>query len=181
MVVFSVGILTPEPTLDSAMNRRVAALGITLVAVLVVGVLLLQPPLWFVDAGDFGNATVTVADENGTQLATVDVRVADTRQERRVGLMQTDSLSNGSGMLFVHPRDAQYTYHMKNMAFDIDIIFVGANGTVTAVRHASAPDAGESTDTYTGRGKYVLEVPRGFANATGIEMGDEVRVPDEVT
>lgn len=160
------------------MNRgRIAFVGAFL-AVIALGVLLAFPPLALVSVGEYDTATVTVVDENGTTLATVDVRLADTPDKRRVGLMRTDTLATGSGMLFVHPREGTYTYHMRNMAFDIDMVFVAANGTVTTVHHASAPENDESTDRYTGRGQYVLEVPRGYANATGIDTGDRVLVPN---
>ena len=180
MVVFSVGTLTLRPAYRMGMNRKVLALGAALIAVVLV-VALLYPPLWLVSLDGYDGETVTIFDKNGTRLATVDVRVADTWDKRRVGLMRTDSLANGSGMLFVHPADSHHSYHMRNMAFDIDIIFVGANGTVRKVYHASAPDAGKESETYSGHGKYVLEVPRGYANATGIALGDRIQIPDSIS
>jgi hypothetical protein len=95
--------------------------------------------------------------------------------------MRTDSLADGTGMLFVHPSEGSYTYHMRNVAFDIDMLFLDANGTVTTVHHATAPEAGADSDRYTGRGKYVLEVPRGFANRTGVGPGDRVSVPERLS
>ncbi|PSQ59543.1 MAG: DUF192 domain-containing protein [Halobacteriales archaeon SW_9_67_25] len=163
------------------MNRRQAVvLGTALLGAAALAVLLTVPPLALVDADEYETTTVTVYDENETRLATVDVRIADTREKRRIGLMRTDSLESGAGMLFVHARDGTYTYHMRNVSFDIDIVFVGADGTVTTVHHASAPDPGEDSETYTGRGKYVLEVPRGYTNATGIDVGDSVEIPEAV-
>ncbi len=160
-------------------RRQAVVLFAALLGAVAVAVLLTVPPLPFVDAGNYETATVTIHDSDGTRLATVDVRIADTREKRRIGLMRTDSLDSGSGMLFVHPRDGTYTYHMRNMSFDIDIVFVAADGTITTVHHASAPDPGEDSETYTGRGKYVLEVPRGYTNATGIDVGDRVEIPDD--
>lgn len=160
--------------------RKGAVFGVALLAAVAVAVVLAFPPLALVDTGDYATTTVTVYDHNDTRLASVDVRIADTREKRRIGLMRAGSLANDSGMLFVHPREGTYTYHMRNMSFDIDIVFVDAEGTVTRIHHASAPDPGEDSATYTGRGKYVLEVPRGYTNATGIDPGDRVEVPDDV-
>jgi uncharacterized membrane protein (UPF0127 family) len=151
-----------------------------LIGVLVVAFVLIFPPVSVVDPGKYDTATVTIHDEVGAELATVDVRIADTKEKRRVGLMRTESLANGSGMLFVHPRDGTYTYHMENMAFDIDIIFVDASGTITSIHQAAAPGPDETTDTYTGRGRYVLEVPRGFTEAADIRVGHRVEIPDDV-
>ena len=129
-------------------------------------------------------AVVTVSDPNGTRVATVDARVADTRKERIRGLSGTDRLANGSGMLFVHPRNGTHGYVMRGMAYPLDIVFVapcetcgpGVDGRVTVVRHAPVPPPGASSPTYEGRGRWVLEVPRGYADARGIDAGDHVRI-----
>ncbi|WP_336000505.1 DUF192 domain-containing protein [Halorientalis halophila] len=134
------------------------------------------------EPGDYENTTVTVAEANGTTLATVDVRIADTDRKRYVGLSQTESLDPGEGMLFVHDGVDTHGYVMRDMAFPLDIIFVAPDGTITRIHHADPePDAsGEDLTRYEGRGKYVLEVPRGYANETGIEEGDAVEIPDGV-
>jgi uncharacterized membrane protein (UPF0127 family) len=159
-------------------TREAVVLVAALLGVLAIAVVLVFPPVAVIDPGPYESTTVTLHDEDGTELATVEARLADTKAKRRIGLMRTDSLEEGSGMLFVHSREGTYTYHMENVAFDIDIVFVDADGTVTAIHHATAPGAGGASDTYTGRGRYVLEVPRGFTNRTGLETGDRVAVPD---
>jgi len=130
----------------------------------------------------YGNATVTVADENGTELATVDVRIADTDRKRYIGLSETASLEPGQGMLFVHEQVDRHAYVMRNMSFPLDIVFAAPNGTITTIHHAAVePNAsGGALTRYEGRGKYVLEVPRGYTNATGIAVGDELRIPADV-
>ncbi|MEZ3142296.1 DUF192 domain-containing protein [Halobaculum sp. MBLA0143] len=137
-----------------------------------------------VDAGVFtpssyDDATVTVTDEDGSRLATVDVRVADTFQKRYTGLSDTASLADGEGMLFVHDRPGTHAYVMRDMAFPLDILFVDENGTVTTVHHAELPSS-DTADSdlrrYRGYGVYVLEVPHGYTNRTGIDAGDTVTV-----
>lgn len=166
------------------MARRLTALGGVLV-VLLIGVVVAQSGilLWVTGGQDpAGEGTVTVVDENGTTLATVSVRVADTRAERYTGLSETDSLRNGSGMLFVHPSEGTHAYVMRNMSFPLDIVFVAANGTITTIHHAPVePNATDNLTRYRGTGKYVLEVPRRYTNATGIAVGDRVEIPANVT
>jgi len=162
-------------------TRKGVVLAAALAGSVAVALGLAFPPLALVDPGDYDTSTVTIRDNDGTRLATVDVRIANTQEKRRVGLMRTESLENGSGMLFVHRREGTHTYHMRNMSFDIDIVFIDEEGTVTRIHHASVPGPGEESDTYTGRGRYVLEVPRGYTNATGVDPGDRVEIPDEVT
>lgn len=157
----------------------VAGLLVVLAALLAVQFGLFSPPL---DAGDYENATVTLRDDNGTALSTVSVRIADTARKQRVGLSETDSLAHGEGMLFVHDDVDTRAYVMREMAFPLDIVFADADGTVTAVHHAPREpgQSGDQLTRYRGRAKYVLEVPRGYANATGLRGGDTIAVPDHV-
>ncbi|MFB6220824.1 MAG: DUF192 domain-containing protein [Halolamina sp.] len=129
------------------------------------------------DSGE--RTTVTFVDENDTTLATAEVAVSDTFPERYTGLSDTESLGPNEGMLFVHPSEGNYTYVMRDMAFPIDIVFVAANGTITTVHHAELPEDGEDLQGYSGRGKYVVELPYEFTAEHGIEVGDRVLIPDE--
>jgi uncharacterized membrane protein (UPF0127 family) len=61
---------------------------------------------------------------------------------------------------------------MHDMAFPVDIIFAGANGTVTTV-HEAAPESPPLT-RYEGTGTYVLEVPRGWSDRHGVDPGDRL-------
>ena len=150
------------------------------IAVLLVGVLLAEAGLvaapWTADRGE-----VRVLDDDGDPKAVVEVAVADTWGERYTGLSDHESLAAGEGMLFVHASEGERTYVMRDMDFAIDIIFVDADGEITTVEHARAPGPDEdgSDLEYTGRAKYVLEVPRGYANETGVEPGDEVEIEYE--
>jgi len=126
----------------------------------------------------YERATVTAYDENGTELATVEVRVADTRGKRYLGLSATDDLPTGEGMLFVHESENSYSYVMRNMSFPLDIVFVSSDERVTAIHHAPVPD-GDAERSYSGRAKWVLEVPRGWTNRTGLDVGDRVAIPPD--
>ncbi|RQG93136.1 DUF192 domain-containing protein [Natrarchaeobius halalkaliphilus] len=124
--------------------------------------------------------TVTVLDDDGEPKATVEVEVADTLQERYTGLSDHDSLEAGHGMLFVHASEDDRTYVMREMDFDIDIVFIGGDRTVTSIENARAPEPGEDGEElrYSGRAQWVLEVPRGYANETEMAVGDDVAIDD---
>jgi uncharacterized membrane protein (UPF0127 family) len=155
------------------MRRRLVA--VTLLVALVVGAwLAFAPPLALVDPGTYDRTTLTVYDADGEKRGTVDVRIADTRAKRRVGLSRTDALGNDSGMLFVHPKAGTHTYVMRNMSFPLDIVFLAPNGTVTEIHHAPV-DGGP----YDGRGKYVLEVRRGWMTDAGVGVGGRVEIPED--
>ena len=161
--------------------ERAQRLLLAVAAVSLIGLLLLQTglvtPPWAED-----RAVVRVVDgDTGEELAVVEADVADTPAERYTGLSEHDALADGEGMLFVHAGEDERTYVMREMAFDIDIVFIGADGEITTIEHARAPAPGEDgTDLeYTGRAKWVLEVPRGYTNETGIDVGDDVEIEYE--
>ncbi|WP_254542765.1 DUF192 domain-containing protein [Halomarina pelagica] len=149
--------------------------GLTLVAAGVVPLPVGAPP-----ADDYDRTTVTISDENGTELGSVEARVADTWQKRYTGLSNTSSLPADEGMLFVHEKPQQLTYVMRGMDFGIDIVFVSANGTITEIHHAPKPPEGADGEDfrYSGRGKYVLEVNYDWTTRHGVEVGDRVSAPD---
>jgi len=133
----------------------------------------LNPP----DPDGYDRVTVTAYDESGTELASVEARVADTRPKRYLGLSNTSELETGDGMLFVHEEADSYGYVMREMAFPLDILFVGADERVTTIHYAGVPE-GSYEKTYRGRGKWVLEVPRGWSNRTGVDVGDRIAIPE---
>lgn len=136
------------------------------------------PPLPLLETGEYDETTVTVQSTDGTELGSVDVRIADTQVKRQIGLSRTDRLENGSGMLFIHDGPGSKSYVMRNMSFGIDIVFIDSGGTITEIHSARPPPDDDAP--YTGRGLYVLEVPRGWTAERGIEPGDTVVIPDSV-
>ncbi|MFB6138904.1 MAG: DUF192 domain-containing protein [Halosimplex sp.] len=164
------------------MERRRIAWGLTAsLVVLVAGVYGLQSGLLYQvdqpDPGSYDRVTVTAYDDNGTELATVRARVADTRAKRVLGLSDTATLPMGEGMLFVHAHADRHGYVMRDMSFPLDMVFVGGDERITVIHHAAVPD-GKYETVYRGRAKWVLEVPRGWANRTGVDEGDRIAIPE---
>jgi uncharacterized membrane protein (UPF0127 family) len=163
-------------------RKRLATVALAVVAVLAVGAVAVATNPGLLPTGEYDRTTVTAVDEEtDEELATVRVRIADTQQKRYTGLSDTESLGENEGMLFVHDAEGEYAYVMREMAFPLDIVFVDAEGTVTRIHHAELPDEGTSGDDltrYPGRGRYVLEVPYGYTDDRGIEVGDRLRIPE---
>ncbi|MFC4451479.1 DUF192 domain-containing protein [Halorussus aquaticus] len=121
------------------------------------------------------NATFVVEDGENVNVS---LRVANEPEERQSGLMHRESLANNSGMVFVYEDAQQVSFWMKNTLIPLDMIFVAPNGTVLNVQHAS-PQPNASTDELErypsdGQTKYVVELPRGFANRTGVGPGTKL-------
>jgi len=161
------------------MHRRLSLLILVVLVGALLGFYTLYPPLTLVDGDDHEQTNVTVAAENGTELATVDAKLAETREQRRIGLSRTDSLENGSGMLFVHSEPDTQSYVMRNMSFGLDIVFIAPNGTITEIHDAPHPDEA-GTGPYSGFGQYILEVPRGWMDAIGATVGDTIEIPEPI-
>jgi uncharacterized membrane protein (UPF0127 family) len=137
--------------------------------------LVIREPAW----DDYGNATVTIHDgETNRTLATVDVRLAESYDEKYTGLSDTETLRNGTGMLFVYDEENSRTYVMREMNYPLDIVFVGADGRINAIREAPAPGPNEDGNDIqrSGSAKRILEVPRGWMRAQNVTEGDRIVV-----
>lgn len=109
----------------------------------------------------------------GKQLA---VEVADSHAEQEKGLGERDSLEWGTGMYFAYARPAFYGFWMKGMRFPIDIVFV-REGRIVEI-HPQVPfekDGNGPTIRPRSLADGVLEVPAGFAEASGWQVGDRMR------
>jgi uncharacterized membrane protein (UPF0127 family) len=105
----------------------------------------------------------------------VAIEVADTDATRSRGLMWRSTLADGHGMLFVFPEASEHTFWMKNTLIPLDMLFIGADGTVVGVH----PDATPLSTAPIGVGlpsRWVLEVPGGWAARHGAAAGDRVEL-----
>jgi Uncharacterized conserved protein len=120
---------------------------------------------------------VRVETADGDRLGSVTAAVADTPDLRYTGLSDTESLPDDRGMLFVHESVRDRTYVMRRMAFGIDIVYADADGVITDIHHAPAPEPDEdgASQGYPGRGKYVLEVVYRWTAERGVSAGDVLR------
>lgn len=153
-----------------AVHRRVLLAVIALGGILAIGV----AATGLVEDDETDQPRVTVVDDNDAVLGTVEVRIADTLHERYRGLSDTESLGPNEGMLFVHETEGTYTYVMRNMAFPIDIVFIDSNQTITAIHHAEVEE--RPLTKYTGRAKWVLEIPYRWTVRHGVQIGHRVRI-----
>jgi uncharacterized protein len=101
------------------------------------------------------------------------VEIADDEVERGRGLMHRPALGENEGMLFLYPDLAPRAFWMKDTLIPLDILFLGADGTILAI----AGDAKPMDETIIPSGlpaKAVLEIRGGLAEQLGINIGDRV-------
>jgi uncharacterized membrane protein (UPF0127 family) len=107
------------------------------------------------------------------------VQVAKTGPERERGLMGVTKLPLHTGMLFIFEKDEPVAFWMKDTLIPLDMVFVGADGTVRRVySHVpvvppSLPD--DKIPLEQGTAKYVIELPSGEAPSDGLIPGTHVR------
>lgn len=112
-----------------------------------------------------------IITRNGVQV--FDVEIADTDEERAVGLMNRRSLPEGTGMLFDFGGDRMVTMWMKNTYVSLDMIFIRSDGIIARIAEHTTPLS--EAHIYSGSPvKGVLEVVAGTARKYGIAPGDKV-------
>jgi uncharacterized membrane protein (UPF0127 family) len=97
--------------------------------------------------------------------------------DRERGLSGWASLPAHSGALFVFPADARHVFWTKNVPFDVDLVFVAKDGTVTGVSTLRGSAYGVSdalVPRVTGFGSYVIALPGGEAVRDGFIQGIHV-------
>ncbi|MGH0038029.1 MAG: DUF192 domain-containing protein [Myxococcota bacterium] len=107
----------------------------------------------------------------------IDVEVARSRAEQTLGLGQRDDLAWDRGMLFVYERPGFYGFWMKDMRFDIDIVWI-RDGRIVDIHHRVPHAVEPPLPTYRPPEvvDQVLEVVAGGAQARGWRRGDRVVV-----
>lgn len=124
--------------------------------------------------------TVTVTLPDGFEVS---AQLALTPQEHEKGLMFVTELPENKGMLFVFDTEDELLFWMKNTLIDLDMVFIGADKTVTSV-------ANEMPHSYTytpdneiayasGYGQYVLELAAKTAEKHGVKAGAKLQFTTE--
>lgn len=103
------------------------------------------------------------------------VEVADTPFERQRGLMFRKNMPDNHGMLFDFDETRQVAMWMKNTYIALDMIFIGQDGRINAIRQAT-PHSLEIVAPQT-QTRFVLELNAGIAGKNGIAVGAKVRHP----
>ena len=116
--------------------------------------------------------TVTI---NGHNL---EVTVADSAEEKEIGLSETTSLSQNQGMIFLFEKPDYHAFWMKNMKLPIDIIYINNDQIVTIQSNVLPPKEEESPIVYipTEPSDKVLEINAGLSEKYDFKKGDTVKI-----
>ena len=100
---------------------------------------------------------------------------ATTPQQREHGLSGRASLPDDHGLLFVFDKPDDACFWMKDMRFDIDIIWLDATRHVVKVQESATPASYPATFCPSQAAQYVLEVHAGLAQRSGVQVGTYLR------
>jgi uncharacterized membrane protein (UPF0127 family) len=118
---------------------------------------------------------VFVAPETGTVRTAAFVEVARTPTEIERGLMHRKNLPADGGMIFMFESPAEKSFWMRNTLIPLDMIFIGPDERVLNIRKSVKP-LSEEPQPSGGAVQYVVELPGGTADKTGIMRGDLLRI-----
>lgn len=110
---------------------------------------------------------------------TFQVEVADTREERARGLSGRKKLGEKKSMLFVFEEAGFHTFWMKDMEFNLDIIFIKDDKIVTIYKNIEQPGKDISgLEQYRSKEpvNLVLEVNSGLSDKYDFKEGDSVKI-----
>lgn len=110
--------------------------------------------------------------------AKLKILLADSEEERIMGLSYKKHLEQDKGMLFVFNKEEKHGIWMKDMYFSIDIIWLDSKfqvvDFVSDVQPQSYPNVFKPKKT----AKYVLEVNSGFIKENGIKIDEQATFLD---
>ncbi|MDE2041039.1 MAG: DUF192 domain-containing protein [Patescibacteria group bacterium] len=99
---------------------------------------------------------------------TIYAEIASTSDQQELGLGNRASLPADHGMLFVFPHPGDYGFWMKDMHFDLDMVWISSNKKVVAVSHDVPVDSYPAVFYPPLAVSYVLEINADAASRFGI-------------
>lgn len=102
------------------------------------------------------------------------LEIATTPQAHQHGLSDRDYMAKNAGMLFVFDRTGEQCMWMKDMHFNLDMIWIDENQRIVDIKKNLAPDT--FPKNFCARAKYVLELTAGAADSARLENGQQLNL-----
>jgi len=106
----------------------------------------------------------------------VSVEVVSTDADMERGLMYRTSLGQDKGMLFVFTSDDKEQFWMKNMHFNLDILWISSDKHIVYIGQNIPACTADPCPVYTPTqaARYVLELNSGYTNSHQWKVGDKL-------
>jgi uncharacterized membrane protein (UPF0127 family) len=119
----------------------------------------------------FRKDKLTLKTSSGDHVITIEV--AETSEQKSLGLMFRTSVPANTGMLFPYGDPQELTMWMRNTYASLDMIFIRRDGTVHRIEYSTEP-LSERVIGSKGLVTAVLELAAGEAKRLGLKPGDRV-------
>lgn len=116
-----------------------------------------------------------VLDKSGEKKASINLEVAESREDRALGLSKYAELDADKGMLFTKSG----LFWMKGMSFPIDIIFTTKEGQILEIQHMPLdPHERKVYGSKSAEAAVAIETVAGWAAKHKINTTDRFKVSD---
>lgn len=105
-----------------------------------------------------------------------DLQVADTQDERELGLSGQKDLPKNGGMLLDFDKEGDWGIWMKNMNFNIDIAWLDKSGKVVGVQKNASPNTYPNSYNASVDSRYIIELPSGTLDKNNINVDNFVKI-----
>ncbi len=104
------------------------------------------------------------------EVVVVKTELAKTEEEQIYGFMNRKNIPDGTGMLFIFTDDRIASFWMKNTPTPLSIAYIDYAGKIKDIFDMTPFSLASVVST--GYVRYALEVPQGWFEREGIEVGD---------
>jgi uncharacterized membrane protein (UPF0127 family) len=103
----------------------------------------------------------------------IDAQVAQTPQQRAIGLMMRKEMPTHEGMLFIFEQPSSQCFWMKNTLLPLTAAFIADDGTIVNLADMKP----QTTDSHCSAKpvRYVLEMNQGWFAKRGLGAGSQLR------
>lgn len=133
----------------------------------------------------FGNFVVTEVGQNSEKREirigekNYQLEIVKTSQELEKGLSKFETIKNNQGMLFIFETPGRWNIWMKDMKFNIDIIFLNEKKEVVTIFKNVKFETHQNVYEYRKYqpdfdSKYVIELKEGEIAENKIKLGDKI-------
>ncbi len=112
-------------------------------------------------------------NKKGNLITSIDIEIADTDEQRQLGLMFRDKMEENQGMLFIFDREAPLAFWMHNTILPLDIMYVNSKMEIVHIIKNAKPFDDTSLPSIK-PAQFVVEVNAGYCDKFGIKEGDKI-------
>jgi len=107
-----------------------------------------------------------------------EVEIANSPDERSLGLMNRPHLEEDKGMLFIFEEPKKHYFWMKNTLIPLDIIWLNQNQEIIYVNENTPPCVTQTCESYgpDEDSKYVLEINGGEFQKQNMNLGQVLTI-----